>query len=334
MSRRVTMADIAREAGVSLMTVSRAINNKTSVSATTRARVQSIAERLGYRPSGIARSLATARTRTVGLVVVDNANPFFSGIARGVEHTAYLSGYSVFLCNTEEDLARERDVLRSLEENRVDGVVLCSSRLPQNDLLVAVAGFGAAVLINRQLFADGGLGTVLVNDEDGAHAITRHLLNRGHERIGFLSGPQNSYSGQQRGLGYRAALRENDIQPNPGWEQFCLPRVDSGYAAAHALLSAHDDLTALFCYNDLSAIGALQAAKALGRRVPDDLAIAGFDDTPLAALVTPALTTCRVPVYDMGRAAMKLLIDRMNGCRTDCKDAFFSPHLVIRESAP
>jgi LacI family transcriptional regulator len=150
--QRITMQDVALEAGVSLMTVSRVVNNKDGISDATRQRIQAIIDRLGYRPSDIARSLATDRTSTIGLVVIDNSNPFFSEIARGVEHEAYALGYNVFLCNTEEDTEREQAVLRSLEEKRVDGLILCSPRLDEASLRAALKSHSAVVLINRRLF--------------------------------------------------------------------------------------------------------------------------------------------------------------------------------------
>ncbi len=333
MSKRVTMADVARQAGVSLMTVSRAINNKDGINADTRRRIQDIAEQLGYRPSLIARSLVTDRTGTIGLVVIDNANPFFSEVARGVEHAAYDAGYSVFLCNTEEDTQRERDVLRSLEEKRVDGIVLCSSRLDSDELRAALEGHSAAVLINRRL-DDEQYATVLVDDRQGAHLATNHLLVRGHRAIGLLAGPARSFSSQQRTLGYRAALEAAGITPLDAWNPDCLPTVESGRRAAYDLLCARPDLTALFCYNDLTAVGAMQACAQLGRRVPHDIAIVGFDDIPLAALVTPALTTCHVPMYDVGQAAMRRLVERISGCVSGREHPMFQPELVIRASAP
>lgn len=333
MSKRVTMADVAREAGVSLMTVSRAVNDKDGISDTTRYRIQAIAERLGYRPSLIARSLVTDRTSTIGLVVIDNANPFFSEVARGVEHAAYDAGYNVYLCNTEEDAQRELDVLRSLEEQRVDGVILCSSRLDDDQLQTALKSHSATVLINRSLPGDKH-GTVLVADVEGARMAVEHLLGQGHRAIGFLAGPLRSFSGQQRKLGYHAALADAGIDLPESWQRHCLPIVESGREATQYLLNTHTELTALFCYNDLVAVGALQACKHLGRRVPEDIAIVGFDDIQLAALVTPALTTCRVPMYGMGREALQMLIERINDCVTDCTPVEFQPQLIIRDSAP
>lgn len=331
--QRVTMADVAREAGVSLMTVSRAINDKDGISESTRDRIQAIVERLGYRPSEIARSLVTDRTGTIGLVVIDNSNPFFSEVARGVEHEAYAQGYNVFLCNTEEDIEREQAVLRSLEEKRVDGVLLCSPRLDEAALRSALRRHAAVVMINRRL-GDPRFGVIAVDDERGGRIATEHLLNRGHRIIGYLTGPERSYSGQLRARGYRSALVAAGITPCAGWERPCLPVVESGREAAYDLLTAQPDMTALFCYNDLSAVGALQACADLGRRVPDDVAVVGFDDVPLAAWVTPSLTTCHVPMYDLGNQAVRLLLDHIRGCGERCEDIVIEPELIIRDSAP
>jgi LacI family transcriptional regulator len=333
MSKRVTLADVAREAEVSLMTVSRAVNNKDGISEATRQRIQSIADRLGYRPSLVARSLVTDRTSTIGLVVIDNANPFFSEVARGVEHAAYDASYSVFLCNTEEDTQREQDVLRSLEEQRVAGVILCSSRLEEDALHDVLKNYPAVVLVNR-ILGSKEHGTVSIDDQYGAQLVIEHLLRRGHRAIGFLAGPERSYSGQQRAKGYRMTLESAGISPTPDQIRHCLPIVESGREVARELLSARPELTALFCYNDLSAVGALHACAQLGRRVPDDIAIVGFDDIPLAALVTPSLTTCHAPMYEMGQEATCLLIERINGCLEECAHISFQPELVIRESAP
>jgi LacI family transcriptional regulator len=333
MSRRVTMADVAREAGVSMMTVSRVVNNKEGISDSTRSRIQEVIEQLGYRPSNIARGLVTKQTGTLGLVVPDNANPFFSEVARGAEHVAYESDYNVFLCNTEEDRHRELTVLRSLEEKRVDGVVVCSSRLSEEELSRALASYPAAVLVNRQPIMDDG-GVVLVDDEAGGGVMTRHLVQSGHRAIGFLAGPSSSYSGQLREKGYHDALAAAGLDCHPEWVHPCSPIVEGGREAALKLLVTHPELTALFCFNDLVAVGALQACSALGRAVPDDIAIVGFDDIPLAALVNPALTTCHVPRYELGAQAMRLLLDHIQGCSEGCESVAFRPTLIVRASAP
>jgi len=335
MPDRVTMADVAREAGVSLMTVSRVVNNKRDVSPATRQRVLKVIERLGYRPSGIARGLATRHTGTLGLVIPDVANPFFSDVARGAEHEAYAEGYNVFLCNTDEDPQREVAILQSLEDKLVDGVVLCSSRLDEGELRGVLAHHPAVVLVNRRLEGQGdGVGTVLLDDVRGGRVATQYLLDRGRRAVGFLAGPPASRSGRWRDQGYRAALAAAGLSYNPAWVRHCSPVVDGGQEAARELLTAHPELNALFCYNDLVAVGALQACVELGRRVPEDVAVVGFDDIPLAALVTPPLTTCRVPRYELGVQAMRLLLDQIGGCPDECPEIVLRVELIVRTSAP
>jgi LacI family transcriptional regulator len=330
---RVTMADVAREAGVSSMTVSRVINNKGDVSSSTRQRVLELIDRLGYRPSGIARGLATRRTGTLGLVVPDVANPFFSDVARGVEHVAYAEGYNVFLCNTEEDPERELAVLKSLEEKRVDGLILCSSRLEEDELRTVVSRHPTTVLVNRRLDGEG-VRPVLVDDEAGGRLVTSFLLESGHEAVGFLAGPPVSHSGRERTSGYRATLAEAGLAYDPALVRRCRPVVEGGQEAALSLLTTRPEISALFCYNDLVAVGALQACAELGRRVPEDVAVVGYDDIPLAALVTPALTTCRVPRYELGSQAVDLLLRQINGCSEECDEIVLAPELVVRDSAP
>jgi LacI family transcriptional regulator len=326
------MAQVAREAGVSLMTVSRVINDKEGVSQATRERVQAVIGQLGYRPSDIARGLVTKHTGTLGLAMPDVANPFFAEVARGVEHLAYDKGYNVFLCNTEEDIQRELDVLKSLEEKRVDGVVLCSSRLDDRVLEKAIAGHLAAVLVNRRL-ASKDVSIVVIDDVAGGQMAAQHLLQAGHRGIGFLAGPPASQSGHWRAKGYRAALAAAGVEYNPDWVRHCFPMVEGGREVARDLLTAYPELTAIFCFNDLVAIGALQACADLGRTVPGDVAIVGFDDIPLAALVTPSLTTCRVPRYELGSEAMRLLLDKIGGCSDKkCKKVILQPKLIVRDS--
>ena len=315
------------------MTVSRVVNNKGDVSPETREAVQVAIEQLGYRPSLIARGLVTKRTGTLGLVIPDNANPFFSEVARAAEHVAYAEGYNVFLCNTEEDVQRELAVLQSLEEKQVDGIVLCSSRLDEEKLEEVIDLFPAAVLVNRRL-KNGAAGTILVDDERGGRIATLHLLETGHQAIGFLAGPAASRSGAQRAKGYRAALTTAGITLKSQWQVHCAPTVDGGREAARELLTAHPALTALYCYNDLVAVGALQACAELDRTVPHDVAVMGNDDTMLAALVTPPLSTCRVSRRELGTQAMQLLLNQINGCEKECSEVILQPVLVVRASAP
>ena len=163
---------------------------------------------------------------------------------------------------------------------------------------------------------------------------TQHLLQSGHKAMGFLAGPLASRSGRQRAKGYRAALTAAALPHNPDWTRHCFPVVQSGREIARHLLTASPELTAFFCYNDLVAVGALQACADLGRQVPDDVAVVGFDDISLAALVIPPLTTCHVPRYELGAQAMRLLLDQIGGCPGECASVVLQPELIVRASAP
>jgi LacI family transcriptional regulator len=337
LSNRITMADVAHQAGVSIMTVSRAVNGKEGISDGTRLHVLEIIKSLGYRPSSIARSLATQKTLTLGLVVPDISNPFFSEVTRGIEHLANQQGYHVFLGNTEEDSQREIALIQSLEEKRVDGLILCSSRLDEDTLLDIIGRLPAVVLINRRLASpenDAAVDSVIVDEPGGGEQAVHHLLTRGHRRIGFLAGPQASFSGRGRLRGYLQAMQAHGLTVNPGWVLPCHPSVEGGQQAACQLLEAHPQLTALFCYNDLVAVGALHSCSLLGRRVPEDLAVVGYDDIPLAALVTPSLTTCRSPRFYLGSRAVEALLQRIHGCPGGCEHQVLPVEMVIRSSAP
>lgn len=332
-AHRVTIAEVAREAGVSLQTVSRAINNKGEISEETRQRVLRVARRLGFRPSHIARGLVTRKTLTVALVVPDIANPFFAEIARGAEDAAHDAGYSLLLGNTIEDPQRETDVLYALEEKCVDGIILCSSRLAAAALADIASRLPALVLVNRHVPSEA-VATVRVDDAAGAQSATRHLLVSGRRRIGFLAGPPAAHSGQERARGYRQAIEHLGMAVDPSFSVHCAPFMESGRTAMEALLAAHPDLDAVFCYNDLVAVGALQACTALRRQVPHEVAVIGCDDILLASLVTPPLSTLRVDKREIGSAALHLLLDRIDGCSDKCREVVLEPQLILRASAP
>jgi LacI family transcriptional regulator len=327
------MTDVAREAGVSLMTVSRVVNNKSEVSSKTREKVLEIIDHLGYRPSGIARGLVTQHTRTFGIVVPDISNPFFAKLVRGAEQEAYSSGYSVFLCNTDEDPNREIAVMQSLEEKRIDGLILCASRLDEEQLNKVVHWFPSVVLLFRQS-EDGGESVILTDDQAGGLMATHHLVRAGHERIGFVAGPSRSYSSKGRLAGYKAAMLSSSLALNSDHILHCPPTVHGGYLAGLELLEKNPDLTSLICFNDLVAVGVMQAAEELRRQIPTDLAIIGFDDIPLAALVTPALSTCRIPQYELGSKAMLMLLDQVDAGNMNPKKELIRPELIIRDSSP
>jgi LacI family transcriptional regulator len=312
--------------------VSRAINDKGEISSQTRDKILHIADSMGYRPNSIARSLATRRTQNIGLVVPDVSNPFFANIARGIEDAAHQANYNVFLCNTDENVERETSAIHSLEAQRVDGIILCSSRLSGQQLCRLAERYQPLVLVNRQI-DDPQTGCVCVDDGKGALEATNYLLRLGHRNIGFLAGPTASHSGRARQQGYRQAMQAQNRAISPDWQEHCAPQVEGGRTAALALLTRAPKVTALLAYNDLVAVGALRACAELDRRVPEDCAIVGCDDVLLAALVSPALTTVHIPTYNLGQQALGLLLDLINEKEPPAKPIIVSPHLVIRDSS-
>lgn len=332
-ARAVTIRDVAARAGVSLQTVSRAINNKAEIDPETRRRVLQVAGELGYRPSSIARGLKTRHTRTIGLVVPDIANPFFAEVARGAAEVAHGRGHGVFLCNTDEHAEREADILRMLAAQRVEGLVLVSSRLDDAQLSAATESWRPVVVVNRTQPARAGLGCVVTNEAQAAVEATSHLIARGHRGIAYLSGSGTSRSSLERRRGYSQAMRAAGLGVRPDWHVTCAPTVDGGRQAALTLLRDCPDVTAVLAYNDLVAVGALQACRTLGRVVPRDCALVGWDDIVFAAYVSPALTTVHMPKYQIGERAMALLFDLIDSPGEAPEVATLHAALIVRESA-
>lgn len=316
-----------------MMTVSRAINNRPGVGEELRQSILTLAEEMGYRPNQIARSLVTNRTMSIGLIVPDNTNPFFAQIARGFEDAAYALDYNVFLVNTVEDPVRECAVLDSLWQKDVDGVMWCSARVAAAELEMQITRFPAVVLLNRDLEPlPLNATTINVNDYRGAGLAVRYLLAQGRRRIALLNGPQHSISAQRRLAGYRDTLNEAGMPPIPALEYCCLPDTESGYEAALELFHSHPTVDAVLAFNDLVAIGVMQACYTVGRRVPEDVAIIGFDDIPLATIIRPQLTTLHVDLQHIGELAMQQLQHLIEGT-AEPSAIVIEPQLIVRDTA-
>src|SRR3972149_1426392 len=314
MIKRTTLADIAKAARVSMMTVSRAINNKPGLSDELRQHILDLAEEMGYRPNTFARGLATQQTTTIGLVVPDITNPFFAQIARGVEDAAFENQYNIFLVNTNEDDVREAAVLDTLWQKGIDGVIICSSRLSEEALEYQIQRFPAIVLVNRELkTSQSNLITINVNDHRSAQRVLQNFKDLGRKKIAYLGGPENSFSNQRRLEGYKAGLISADIPFNAQLLENAQPTTEGGRAAAAALLKRLPEVDAIFAFNDLVAVGAMQVCQEMGKRVPEDVAIIGVDDIPLATIIRPQLTTMHVALTHIGRLALRALLDIING---------------------
>jgi LacI family transcriptional regulator len=312
------------------MTISRVLNDKGEISSATRQRVLEVVHDLNYRPSRVARSLVTSQTFTIGLIVPDITNPFFAVIVRGAEDIAWEHNYNILLCNTVEKQERESAALQLLEETQVDGVILCSPRLLDGQLFPLLKEYSSVVVFNRPV-PDELADVVRIDDLDGGAQAANHLLEIGRRTIACLTGPAHSFSGQARIQGMILAAEAAAYNLRPELRMACMPTWEGGYNATHTLIETYPDIDSLICYNDLVAVGALQACVDLGKRVPEDIAIVGFDDILLARTTRPALTTLRVPTYEVGGKLMRLLLERVQG-RPEPKEIVIKPELIIRAS--
>lgn len=316
------------------MTVSRAINQRYGVNEETRQRILKIAAELGYRPSQIARGLVTHQSATLGLVMPDVSNPFFSQIARGAEEIAYQNNYNLFLINTCEDNRREKDALNSLLEKEIDGAVLCSSRLSQEDIMAYLKSLPATVLVNRDLeIPCAHVATVNVDDCKGTQISVDYLVSHGRTRIALLAGPQSSVSGKRRLEGFRLGLKQHNLPLVPERIELCAPTTLGGEEAARHLFAHCPDVDAVICFNDLAAVGVLHACIQTGRSIPEDVAVIGADDIPLAALTSPSLTTLHVDLAAMGENAMRALLRLIDSPDEPTQKIVVEPQLLIRQSA-
>ncbi len=333
MKKRPTISDVARIAGVSLMSVSRAVNNKPGLGEETRQHILRIADEIGYRPNQIARSLATRHTSTIGLMIPDVANPFFAQIARGAEDAAYENDYSVFLINTAEDIQREKSALDSLWQKEIDGAILCSPRLSLEALKPYLNRFPVTVLVNRELDSPiPNVATINVDDHLGAQKAVEHLVNAGRKRIALIAGPETSVSSQRRRDGYCLGLAASQRTFDPTLIESCPPTTAGGHDAALKLFSRAPSVNAIICFNDLVAVGAMQACTAQGWNVPTDIAVIGADDIPLASLVRPALSTLHVDQHEIGRQASSLIMEFLAGETPSRQTILVEPEFISRSS--
>jgi DNA-binding LacI/PurR family transcriptional regulator len=333
----VSIKDIARAAGVSHSTVSRALSDSPLVKAETKARIQRLAREMGYSPDARARSLVSGQTRTVGVVVTTIADPFAAEVVQGIENTAHKHNYTVLLCNSNAEHEREIAAVEMLRSKRVDGVIVASSRvgaLYQESLeRIGVP----IVLINNHSEQNGRYTySVSVDNQHGGYLAVNHLVQLGHRRIAYVSRPGDQSSNLGRLAGYRQALAQAGIAFDPTLVVPGTGRVGSGERALPTLMALHEPPTAVFCYNDMMAIGLLRAARQVDLAIPGDLAVVGFDDILLASYVCPSLTTVAQPKEEMGRRAMQMALALM-AAKDPTAESFsnlvLKGELIVRESS-
>lgn len=329
--RAVTIQDVAAMAQVSISTVSRVINDTGyPVRHETRQRVLEAIEALGFRPSPLARGLLGKSTQTIGLIIPDISNPYYPLLSRGVEDVASEHGYAVMFCNTDRSVAKVRRYLEVLREKQADGVIFAGGGLEgEGGSALPEEMAGRVVLVGRHPWP---FPSVQVDNVGAAFEATSHLIGLGHRRIAFIGGPSSLTTVRDRLKGYRQAMMELGSGVEESLVREGDFHFDSGYQAAVYLLSgAVERSTAIFASNDRMALGAMAAAIDLGVKVPDQLSIVGFDDTPTARYVRPALTTVSLPSYEMGTSAARLLFKLMAGEVTQ-ETVWLPTNLVIRQS--
>lgn len=327
-----TIRDVAARARVSVATVSRVVNRSPHrVNPATQRRVLSAVRALGYHANIIAQGLKQRRTRTVALIVPDISNPFFPAIARGIEDRAQERGYAVLLCNTYEDLARERAYLELLRKRMIDGLIFATVGSNTRHLRTLRREHLPVVLVARDV--EGvPIDAVLVDNFRGEFEATSHLISLGHRRIAHIAGPPSLHVASERRRGYLRALEAAGVPQQDALIVEGDFSADGGRNAVYALLKQEAAFTAVAAANDLMAIGAMEALRHSGMRVPDDVAVVGFDDITFASLVSPALTTVAQPKYRMGQLAMDRLLALMDGIGGRPKHTVLPPQLVVRES--
>jgi DNA-binding LacI/PurR family transcriptional regulator len=328
--RRPTIYDVARLAGVSTATVSRALNGTAPVALPTRAAIDDAIAQLGYRPNPIARSLVTRSTQTIALLLPDITNPFYAELVNGIQQLMLERDQSMLLCTTNGDPEQEARYLRLLRAKHVDGALVDGLGLAPERIAAFVEDGFPIVCLDRDIDFPT-IPVVQVDNRLGARLATDHLVSLGHTRIAHVTGADAPISAE-RLAGYREALAAAGIEADPALVADGDFTEAGGHAAMRTLLESNARFTAVFCANDLSAMGALGSVLSSGRRVPHDLSLVGFDDVRLSPYTSPPLTTIHQPAAEMARYATELLLDLIRGSPPATMRRLFAPRLVVRGS--
>lgn len=304
---RVTLKDIAQATGVDISTVSRSLSGSYGINKATRERVLATAAELNYQPNRVARGLATGRSHTVGLIVSDIRNPFFAEVARGAEDAACAAGCDVVLCNSDLDPAKQMRYIRSLLSKRVDGILMNSvgglDRVQQEQL----AGSGLPVVLLNRPRTVSTFCTVIADNNEGGYLAGEYLIRLGHTEIAHLTGPRDHGNLKERARGFLRAF-SNAPARKPPLVLYGEHNFKGGYELARTVVARYPEITAIFTANDIMAFGAMRALMDAGVEIPRDMSLIGFDNVEFAAVVHPPLTTIHQPKYEMGRAAVEMIL--------------------------
>ena len=326
-----TIKDVARRSGVSVSTVSRVLNDQPYVAEELKQRVLKAIDELGYKPSRVAQRLRATRSQLIGVVFSDIANSFYIDVLRGIEHVASQDGMSVLISNANADPDREEELIHLMQLEGVAGIIIAPTR--EDSLAVAELSTSGlpTTIIDRQM-ANTQVDTVLIDNFKGAFSAIQYLLGLGHRRIAVISGPLHLTSGRERYAGYLQAMSDAGVEVDSGLTRFGDYQQSSGYVLAQELISSPKPPTALFVANNEMTIGALNAIHQNGRRIPEDVAVIGFDDLSWAVSLNPPLTTIAQPTFEIGARAAQLLLARIADPERPPSKEVLTTHLVIRES--
>ncbi len=329
--KAASIYDVAREARVSVFTVSAVVNHKSHVGKKLRDRVEAAIRKLNYRPNLLARGLAKQKTHTIGMIVPDIANPFFPMVVRGAEDAAQKRGYNLLLCNSDDSQAKEESALELLLSKRVDGILLtkaiCDLSPPLRQLMQEMK---VPIVLVMRTFPAISRDAVITDDYRGAYEAVCHLARAGRKQIGLIGGPRKVSNGKARWEGFRDALKANGLAYDPALVIEGDYRVESGYRAGNLLLSHRPD--GVYVANFLMTVGLLKAAEEMGLRCPEDFGLVSFDDYPWLSIFHPKLTTVELPKYQLGQEAADLLLDRIGGNNGPGVLKKLQPELRVRES--
>ncbi|GAC1622713.1 MAG: substrate-binding domain-containing protein [Ktedonobacteraceae bacterium] len=324
-----SIKDVAEAAGVSTATVSRVLSNGLHVRPEVRERVLLAVEQLGYRPNLVARSLRSQQSNTIGLIVSDIGNPFFSSLSRAVEDAAYEQGFNVVLCNTDENPEKELIYLNLMQDTNVAGTIIAPTRQTTTTLMSSNQPF-PIVIVDRSI-PNGDIDVVVLDNVDAAYRLTAHLIEQGYQHIAALCSDMST--GLERQLGYEKALRAYGLFLRSEYVKYVAPKTDAGYTSALKMLDLPQPPDAIFTVNSLLAAGALQAIRERHLVIPTEIGLVTFDETTWAGLVQPAITLIEQPTYEMGRAAAELLLQRIVNPTRPTRQVILKGHLLIRGSS-
>lgn len=327
----ITLKMVAERAGVSVNTASRAINNKSDINEETKKRVLKVAQELGYVQNATAVALRTKKTRTLGVVIADNRNPFYAEVLNGIEEAAREKNYHIILANTQRDYQKEEEAINLLLAKRVDGLLITPVQDRNDDIKNLIEANIPFVIVGRD-FKNIEVDAVYNDEVKGGFLATKYLIKKGHKRIALINGFLHKSPARGRLEGYKKALKEYGIPFDDSLVSVGDIDVKDGYERTKQLLEKGLNFTAIFAYNDMMAFGAMRAIKEKGLRIPEDIGLVGYDDIPFSSLISPSLTTIRLKKQELGVESLKLLLSRINVSRKKTKKIMLDVELKIRET--